>query len=67
MALPTLWDCSLLELSAVLRAELLLEEEPIGWATLAPELREEVAELRAVVAELRSVVAELREDEPGFT
>ena len=66
MALPTLRDCSLLELSAVPRATLLLEEEPIGWATLAPELREEVAELRAV-AELRSVVAELREDEPGLT
>ena len=51
--MPTLRDCSLLALSAVPRATLLLEEDPIGWATLGLELRE--------------VVAELREDEPGFT
>ena len=60
VALPTLWDCSLLELSAVPRAELLLEEDPIGWAILWEELLEEVAELL-------EVVAELLEEEPGFT
>lgn len=60
VALPTLWDCSLLVLSAVLRAELLLEEDPIGWATLWEELLE-------VVAELLEVVAELLEEEPVVT
>lgn len=39
MALPTLWDCSLLESEAELLAEVLLDEEdPICLATLVPEL-----------------------------
>ena len=68
MALPTLW-ASLLELSAP-RATLLLEEDPIGLATLSPVLREEdlsvtcgslaevAEELLAVEDELLAVVAE---------
>jgi hypothetical protein len=61
VALPTLWDCSLLVLSAAPRATLLLEEEPIGCATLCEELLELVAE------ELLAVVAELLEEEPLLT
>ena len=40
MALPTLWDCSLRESEAELRAEVLLVEDelPICLATLLPEL-----------------------------
>ena len=40
VALPTAWDLSLRELSAAPRATLLLEEDPIGRATLWLELRE---------------------------
>ena len=47
VALPTAWDLSLRELSAAPRATLLLEEDPIGRATLWLELRELAAvELR---------------------
>ena len=47
VALPTAWDLSLRELSAAPRATLLLEEAPIGRATLWLELRELAAvELR---------------------
>ena len=77
MALPTLW-ASLLELSAAPRATLLLEDDPIGLATLSPVLREEdlsvtcgflapaAEELLAVEAELLAEVAEelLEEVEP---
>lgn len=39
MALPTLWDCSLLESDAEFLAEVLLvEDDPICLATLPPEL-----------------------------
>ncbi len=48
-------------LSAAPRATLLLEEEPIGCATLCEELLELVAE------ELLAVVAELLEEEPLLT
>jgi hypothetical protein len=57
--LPTLWDCSLLVLSAAPRATLLLEEEPIGCATLWEELLEP--------EELLAFVAELLEEEPLLT
>jgi hypothetical protein len=59
VALPTLWDCSLLVLSAAPRATLLLEEEPIGCATLWEELLEP--------EELLAFVAELLEEEPLLT
>jgi hypothetical protein len=72
VALPTPWLLSLVPFAAALRETLLREEvpEPIGWATLEPELLElrasellwEVplptcAELRAVEEELLWVVA----------
>ena len=68
MALPTLWD-SLRELSAAPRATLLLEEEPIGCATLWEELLEEVEleERLTWGAVLLATLPELLWEVPPFT
>ena len=54
----TAWERSLAELPATLRATLLLEEPPIGCATLWLELLELEAELLEVLPELLWLTAE---------
>ena len=63
MAFPTLWFCSRTLPLLELREAELLEELPIGLATLSPEVLDWVAELLLWVAELLLWVAELLEEE----
>ena len=59
VAFPTLWFCSRTLPLLELREAELLEELPIGLATLSPEVLDWVAELLLWVAELLLWVAEL--------
>ena len=63
VAFPTLWFCSRTLPLLELREAELLEELPIGLATLSPEVLLWVAELLLWVAELLLWVAELLEEE----